>query len=84
MSERIALDYTNGGGEPIPPETWTNIDPERVVALAMRHIDNPGAVRPNMSLISFIQLVEPTISDELRARLLAATGKETLAIDDYT
>ena len=68
MSERIALDYTNGVGETVSCETWTNADPKRVGALALKNL-RPGArVSENTSLIELATLVEPRLPPAVQIR----------------
>ena len=69
MSERVGIDRRHGITEIIPADTWSNIEPDRVIALALRHIPGHDRIHAGMGLRSLISLVEPTLSDELQARL---------------
>lgn len=76
MSERIALDYTNGAGEPIPCGTWTGIDPN--VALEAAQLTIPAqdlhkaGQRP--SLLRLATLVDLEPSDGLRELIRKRLG----------
>lgn len=57
MPERIALDYTHGVLEDIPASTWSNIDPDRALDLAVRHISVKERIHHKMGLKALASLV---------------------------
>jgi hypothetical protein len=83
MGERIALDYTNGAGEPIPTETWTGISPEDVVKYARSRVpeESKYLLNDDMSLIELIRLVDVRLDDKTRELVQQLLGKEELEID---
>jgi hypothetical protein len=81
MSERVALDYTNGTGEDIPCETWTGIDAQDVVDYARSRIPAGINLPKNSSLIELANVSETGLSDTTRKMLKRLLGKDVLILD---
>ncbi len=82
MGERIALDYTHGGGDPIPCDTWSGIDVNRVADLALTFVDDAeNVVTDRTSLVQLASLVDIVLPDELREIVQDALGRDLLAGD---
>lgn len=81
MSERFALDYTNGAGESIPPETWSGIDPGEVVRYARSRVPEGVNLPKNVSLIELANASELGLSDANRREIQWLLGKQVLAVE---
>jgi len=69
MSERIALIHSHGVTEDIPDSTWSNINPDTLICLALRHVPAHLELHKNIGIRGLASLVQPTLSNELTARL---------------
>ncbi len=80
MALEVTYDDWTGRGtgmEPIPPETWSDVDPELVIAMLMESLTPEGVQivakhSGRLSVGAIASLGEPIISGDLQTRIAYA------------